>query len=556
MKFEQPRIFYYLAGLLFLLNCVQAFFTDLIYDEAYYWHYAQELSWGYFDHPPMVAFMIWLSSYFVEGELGVRLLSCLLSVGTIFVLWRLVDDQEKKKHIPLFFILVFSMPLINAYGFFTLPDTPLLFFTALFLLAYKNFLEQENLLWSVILGMTIAMLMYSKYHAALIVLFVFFSNLKLIANKYAWLALFVGILIYSPHLKWLYDHQFVSIKYHLFDRPNRAYEFVDFTLGFFINLVVLFGLTFPWIYKALFKTKTKDLFTKSLLFLVFGFIIFFLISSLNRRVQTQWLIAICIPMILIVYNFILNDKITRKWIFRTGMANIAILLYLRIGLAYAPLFPVHYESHNNEEWAQRILSEAGDIPVVFENSYRRASMYAFYTGNPTYSLNNLWFRRNQYSIDKTESRVQHKDVLYVSKFLPDSDFDILLPSGSYVKSVYMSNFESFRKLECVVDPKARTSDPDEWVFKLINPYDIDIDLSKLKFGLAYLNQYKQVKADEAIEVKLMSKETDRIGAKDTLNLAFSLPGTEMESPAYFKLCISENDLRYGLNGNIIKLPRE
>ncbi len=556
MKFEQPRIFYYLAGLLFLLNCVQAFFTDLIYDEAYYWHYAQDLSWGYFDHPPMVAFLIWISSYLGDGELGVRFMSCLLSVGTVFVLWRLVDHKEKKQYIPLFFILVFSMPLINAYGFFTLPDTPLLFFTAVFLLTYKNFLQNENLKWSLLLGASLALLMYSKYHAALIVLFVFFSNLKLIKNKYAWLAVIVGILIYFPHLKWLYDNQFVSIKYHLFDRPNRAYEFVDFSLGFLINLIVLFGLTFPWIYKSLFKTRATDLFTRALLFFVYGFIIFFLISSINRRIQTQWLIAICIPMVLIVYNYILEDKVSRKWIIRTGLANIVVLIYLRIGLVYAPLFPVHYESHNNKEWAQRIASEVGEMPVVFENSYRRASMYAFYSGNPTFSLNNLWFRRNQYSIDKTESGVQHKDVLYVSKFLSNSDFDILLPSGSYVKSVYMTNFESFRKLECIVDPAARTSDPEEWVFRLINPYKKDISLSRLKFGLAYLNQYKQVKEDQELQVHLLSDPTDIIKAQDTLEFAFKLPKSEIQSPAYFKICISENKLRYGLNGNIIKLPRE
>ena len=114
MKFEQPRIFYYLAGLLFLLNCIQAYFTDLIYDEAYYWHYAQELSWGYFDHPPMVAFLIKLSSYVADGELGVRFMSCVLSIGTVFTLWQLIDDPVKKKYVIPFYVLIFSMTLMNA----------------------------------------------------------------------------------------------------------------------------------------------------------------------------------------------------------------------------------------------------------------------------------------------------------------------------------------------------------------------------------------------------------------------------------------------------------
>lgn len=555
MKFEQPRIFYYLAGLLFLLNCIQAYFTDLIYDEAYYWHYAQELSWGYFDHPPMVAFLIKLSSYFADGELGVRFMSCVLSIGTVFTLWQLIDDPVKKKYVIPFYVLIFSMTLMNAYGFFILPDTPLLFFTAIFLLCYKNFLAKNNLSSSLLLGLSLAMLMYSKYHAALIIVFVLLSNLSLLKKRYAWLAVFVGVLCYVPHLAWLYDNQFVSIKYHLFERPNRAYEFFDFSLGFLINLVVLFGLSFPWVYKSLFKTKASDPFTKALLFIVYGFIVFFFISSFNRRIQTQWLIAICIPMVILTYNYMLKDASTLKWIMRAGIANIVILLYLRAGLAYAPLFPVHYESHNNEEWVQSIVDEVGDMRVVFENSYRRAPMYEFYSGKPSFSLNNLWYRQNQYSIDNSEMKVQHRDVLYVSKYLKESEFDIHMPGGAIQKSKVIPNFESFRKLRCIVDRERRTSEEEEWVFQLYNPYDTVIELSKLKFGIAYLNRYKQFKEVHEIEVGLLNEHTDRIPAKDTLDFAFVLPRSEYPEPTYFKLCISENKLRYGLNGTAIKLPR-
>ena len=555
MKFEEPRIFYYLAGLLFLLNCIQAFFTELIYDEAYYWHYAQDLSWGYFDHPPMVAVLIKLSGFLNSGELGVRFMSCLFSVATIFILWRCIDNPEKRKYIPHFYLLVFSMTLLNAYGFFTLPDTPLLFFTALFLWCYKNFLEKNSIFWSVFLGVSMSLMMYSKYHAALIIIFIFLSNISLVKNKWAWLAVIVGIVCFSPHLLWLYDNQFVTIKYHLFERPNRAYEFTDFSLGFLVNLVILFGLTFPWIYKSLFKTKAQDLFTKSLLYLVYGFILFFFISSFNRRIQTQWLITICIPLVIIVYNYMLKDESTFRWILRAGIANIVLLMYLRIGLAYAPFFPVHYESHGNREWAERIVAEVGEMPVVFENSYRRAPMYEFYSGNESFSLNNIWYRQNQYSIDNSENAVQHKDVLLASKFLKRSDFDIELQSGSTLKSVYIPNFESFRKLRCAVDRQARTENPEEWIFTLYNPYKTAIELSKLKFGIAFLNKHKQVREQQQLQVRLLEENIKSIKPTDTLRFAFSIPESRKAQPAYFRICISENNLPYGLNGNAIKLPR-
>src|SRR5690606_28912474 len=160
-----PRLFMVLLAAVLVLNLVQASITELIYDEAYYWYYAQNLAWGYFDHPPMVAFMIKLGSLFFSGELGVRLVSTLLSVGTYMILWLLVDQPGNKQYVPHFFLLVFSFTLMNAYGFLTLPDTPLLFFTALFLWLYKQFLKKPSLGTTLLLGVVMACLMYSKYHA-------------------------------------------------------------------------------------------------------------------------------------------------------------------------------------------------------------------------------------------------------------------------------------------------------------------------------------------------------------------------------------------------------
>ena len=70
MRISLPRPLTFLLGGLLLINLLQAFSTELIFDEAYYWYYAQNPSWGYFDHPPMVAWMIALGTWFLDNELG------------------------------------------------------------------------------------------------------------------------------------------------------------------------------------------------------------------------------------------------------------------------------------------------------------------------------------------------------------------------------------------------------------------------------------------------------------------------------------------------------
>jgi Ca2+/Na+ antiporter len=341
----------------------------------------------------------------------------------------------------------------------------------------------------------------------------------------------------------------------MYERPNRAYEFGDFTLGFFINLIILFGLTFPWFYRSLFKTRPGKLFTRALLFLTYGFIIFFFISSFNRRIQTQWLIAICIPMLIIAYETLVREEGTRKWLIRMGIANGILLLYLRIGLAYAPVFPIHYESHGNQEWVAQLAEKIGEMPVVFEDSYRLASMYQFYSGNLSYSLNGVGYRHNQYSIDDLENELQHKDVLYVSKYLEGGDIAVETSPDSKLFARYKHDFESFRKLRCLPNYKVGNQNIDEQSFLLYNPYARDVALSKLKFGIAYLNKYRQVKDTIPLNVTAMDSGTAHVKSGDSLRFAFQLPPTDSLVPTYFKLTVSEKKLPFGLNSNNVKIIR-
>lgn len=549
-----PKQLLILLGGLFILNVLQAYFTELIYDEAYYWHYAQNMAWGYFDHPPMVALLVKISSFFFDGELGVRFMSCVLSIGTIVILWLLVDNPKKKEYVLPFFVFAFSLTLMNAYGFFTLPDTPLVFFTCAFLLAYKYFIKNPSYGLSIVLGILIAALMYSKYHGFLIVLFVILSNIKLAINKYAWVAVFVALVCYTPHLVWLFEHDFISIKYHLSERPKSPYEFNEFTLGYFLNLIAIFGFTFPWVYKSLYKTKGTDLFTKALLYLTYGFIIFFFISSFKRSIQTQWIIIITIPLFLLAYNYMLQNKNAKKWIYRTAIINSIVLLILRVGLIYTPFFPISYESHGNKFWTNDIQSQVGDIPVIFENSYRNAPMYAFYSGSTTFSLNNIFYRQNQYTIDDTEALIQHKKVLYISHYIKEGEFSYKRTNGRTYYGNYIDDFESFRKLRCSIKEDVDSLNTKrELTLQVYNPYKENIPLTKIKFAIGYLNSYKRIKDVISISPEKIEKDFLFLKAQDTTDFKIKLPEPKMEKPSYFKISISENGLLWGINSNNIEL---
>src|SRR6202035_3956299 len=71
------------------LRLVAAAWTPLTFDEAYYWMWSKHLAGGYYDHPPMVAWVIRLGTMISgDTELGVRLVSVLLALPMSFAVYR------------------------------------------------------------------------------------------------------------------------------------------------------------------------------------------------------------------------------------------------------------------------------------------------------------------------------------------------------------------------------------------------------------------------------------------------------------------------------------
>jgi len=86
--------FYFFLILITLVNLLQAYFTEITLDEAYYYQYARDLDWGYYDHPPMVALVIKISQLFFNGNLGVRFLTVLLFSGNLFLIWKPFAERQ------------------------------------------------------------------------------------------------------------------------------------------------------------------------------------------------------------------------------------------------------------------------------------------------------------------------------------------------------------------------------------------------------------------------------------------------------------------------------
>ncbi|KAF0132575.1 MAG: hypothetical protein FD152_1868 [Xanthobacteraceae bacterium] len=149
-------------------------------DEAYYWLWSKNLSFGYFDHPPMVAVLIRASTaVFGDTEIGIRWLSVLLgaaaSLGVWRLVWRLADDRGAALAGAA---LVQATLFLGAGAMLVTPDTPLVLFWTLALLALVEVWRTGRGEWWLAVGLSIGLAFVSKYTAV-------FLGLAILA----WLAL-------------------------------------------------------------------------------------------------------------------------------------------------------------------------------------------------------------------------------------------------------------------------------------------------------------------------------------------------------------------------------
>lgn len=549
MKFIQKpkKQFLFFIVLFFLINLLQSATTELLDDEAYYWVWSKDLAFGYFDHPPLVALWIKISSFFFDGELGVRFFSAISFSVMLYFIFKCIDDKRKWQHVPLFFLLIIAVALLNVYGFITVPDTPLLLFTALFLFAYKRFLNSAGIAAALFLGFTMAGLLYSKYHGLLIIVFVLLSNLALFKNKYFWLAAISGALLFVPHLLWQIEQDFPSVKYHLLERSKKPYRF-DYSLMHFVNLIVIVGLSFPLIYKAFFKQKIENKFQKGLQYMVWGFVGFFFLSTFKTSTQAQWNVPILIALVILTFPYFIKHAKARKWLLYLGLANLLVMLVARVFLASAALSPVEFETHHGKQWAKTLKTKTNSRPLVFKSSYKRASKYRFYTGVDTHSYSSLKTRKSQYDLYDFEQQMQHKNVSIVGDSI--SGYPLFYEDKRQFYGDDIKGYSTFQKLSCTILEAMPTVKPGQkanFSFEIYNPYNVEVKLEKLKFvGVI------QAKKNRIIEEVALHLDKDRIlPAKATSHIeaSFTMPKINTTEPLTFRVAIKFYQLPAGFQGN-------
>jgi len=128
--------------------------ADLYPDEAQYWFWAQHLALGYYSKPPLVAWLIALTTgLFGESEFAIRLAAPLLHAGTAIFVYAIAARLYDRR-VGLWSALAYaSLPGASVSGFIISTDAPLVLFWATALYAFIRAREGGGTGWWVAVGL-------------------------------------------------------------------------------------------------------------------------------------------------------------------------------------------------------------------------------------------------------------------------------------------------------------------------------------------------------------------------------------------------------------------
>jgi hypothetical protein len=375
--------------LLVLLQLTMIGLTGPAHDETYYWLFSHNLDWGYFDHPPMVAVFIKIFSFLPDSIFSFRLSTLILQVGSLFLLLRLLPKNLWHQAILLFF----AFPLLSFSGNFALPDTPLLFFSLLYLVCLKEYLQGPSSKSAFKLGIIIALLLYSKYHGILLVLFTIVANPKLFLNKYFYFVALVALLLFAPHIWWQYEHQFATLRYHFLERPSTSFDPLRLIQYLGVQVGLAGFLCGPMIWRTVIKYRPIQTFDRTVKIICIGVIGFFFISTFSKKFEANWTIFIG-PMLiyLALNNGVANSRFFRPLLISSFFIVVLARLILLVPSNLVPLRRLN-EFQGWQQFSAMIKTKCR-APII-ANTYQMASKLSFYLQEPIHSLN-YHSRKNQF----------------------------------------------------------------------------------------------------------------------------------------------------------------
>ena len=237
--------------------------TELWVDEAQYWLWAQNLDWGYFSKPPLIAFWLCAVTELAgsDDQFWIRVSGPVLHAATAGLIGLVSARLYGRKTGPWAAVLYATTPFVAVGSWQFSTDTVMLPFFALGLLAWTHLRVSKSLFWALVLGLAAGLGMLGKYAAIYLPLLLALAAVLVPSARIAWrdagAAGVTALAILSPNLIWNLRNGGTTFRHIAEDNakmdkvgidPAAALEFLGSQLAVFgpVLFLALFAALVTW----------------------------------------------------------------------------------------------------------------------------------------------------------------------------------------------------------------------------------------------------------------------------------------------------------------------
>lgn len=390
---------------------IYAIFLPLAPQEAYYWNYSRHPALSYFDHPPMAAYFIRLTTLLGTSAFSIHLAAIVLSIPLALALYRLATLLFDER-IAFWSVVVINFTFIYALGSLIItPDNPMLLFWVLVMIACLEIDRGGPNIWWLLLGIFMGAGFASKYPIVLAgfgSLLFFLSSSKrrqYFATIWPYFAIIAAVIVSLPVIYWNYTHHWASFTFQssrragemLRFRPDMIFAYIGTMIGIYgiIPVPLLAGGIWNSIKKA-FRERSSN----HILLISFSLplVLFLLLVSTRYWIKMNWTAPAFIGWFIAGVAYYFEKSAESNWVRIWGRVSVIFLIVTAVIIHFLAILPNLYIGRGDyyagwPELAAKVDSVRSTMQapyVIAGSEYKISSELAFHLkGHPETMGTNL-----------------------------------------------------------------------------------------------------------------------------------------------------------------------
>ncbi len=336
------------------LKIALLWFVPLTGDEAYFILWGQELSLGYYDHPPAVGWVLYLLSGIADNLVIYRSFAFFAAITIAYLLYKILRLHPKIEQNTAFYVaMAFLVSPISLMFVVTANDTVLVFFSVLGFFFYAKTLAQPTVVNALLAGLFLGLAFLSKYFAVFMLLGLFVYSLIYI-KQYGWklisLMVLIVLLFVAENLYFNATHCWNNILFNFFSRTTQS----TFEIGNLISYIaMIIGLLSPLGLYYLVQQARQEKYQQGMtllpvmrqvLFASLPLLSVLLLVSLTNPVGLHWPL-LAVTLLYVLYALLPPQKLEALYLFN-GYSSIVIGIILLVALGFVnQLIPATQKHH-------------------------------------------------------------------------------------------------------------------------------------------------------------------------------------------------------------------